>query len=216
MKVYTILLTILILYIIAVLIKRIFYPLKYLSEEQKYNLYRLMERVHQLCKDHHIPYFIIAGTLLGSIRHKGFIPWDNDIDIGIMKEDLKRLQAVDFSAYGLEAKLSKNDIGKIYFPEHYGNGEKYESVFLDVFVHEEVEGNKIQFTCDWARDLWPKEYFYRNEIFPLREYSFGTSKVSGPNQFNPYATRVWGDWRAYPLDIYLQLLFYPEKVEWLF
>lgn len=216
MKVYTIVLTIFILYIIALLIKRIFYPLKYLSEEQKYNLYRLMARVDKLCNDHNISYFIIAGTLLGSIRHKGFIPWDNDIDIGIMKEDLQRLQSVDFSAYGLEAKLSKNDIGKIYFPEHYGNGEKYESVFLDVFVHEEVEENKIQYTCDWARKLWPKEYFYRNELFPLREYTFGDRKVSGPNQFNPYATRAWGDWRAYPLDMYLQLIFYPEKLGWLF
>jgi phosphorylcholine metabolism protein LicD len=216
MKVIRNALILIILYIIAVIVKRVCFPLNHLSEDQQSNLYRLMSRLDQLCKDHNIPYFIIAGTLLGSIRHKGFIPWDDDIDIGIMSYDLQRLQTVDFSAYGLEAKLSKNDIGKIYFPEHYGNGEKYQSVFVDVFAYEEVEGEKIQFCCDWARDLWPKEYFYKNEIFPLRQYPFGDLMVSGPQQYRPYAKRVWGDWTAYPSRIYQHLFFHPEKWWWLF
>lgn len=43
--------------------------------------------VDQVCRQHHLRYYIIAGTLLGALRHKGFIPWDDDLDIGMPRKD---------------------------------------------------------------------------------------------------------------------------------
>ena len=51
----------------------------------------LMHEFDRVCKKHDITYYAIAGTLLGAARHKGFIPWDDDMDFGIMWEDFKRL-----------------------------------------------------------------------------------------------------------------------------
>ena len=55
---------------------------------------QVLERVDQICQEHNIPYYADWGTLLGTIRHKGFIPWDDDIDICMRREDLERFAKV--------------------------------------------------------------------------------------------------------------------------
>ena len=46
-------------------------------------LLELFSEVDRICREEDIPYFIIAGTALGAVRHGGFIPWDDDFDIGM-------------------------------------------------------------------------------------------------------------------------------------
>lgn len=53
---------------------------------------QLLREFDDLCAQHNIPYWIAFGTLLGAVRHDGFIPWDDDTDLCIMREDLLRLQ----------------------------------------------------------------------------------------------------------------------------
>lgn len=52
---------------------------------------KVMKRVHDFCVDNKINYYIICGTFLGAIRHKGFIPWDDDMDIALLREDYNKL-----------------------------------------------------------------------------------------------------------------------------
>lgn len=51
---------------------------------------KLLEEFNTLCKENDIKYWINFGTLIGAIRHQGFIPWDDDTDLGIMRDDLKK------------------------------------------------------------------------------------------------------------------------------
>ena len=60
---------------------------------QELDLEMILE-VDRLCKKHHLKYFLAYGTLLGAIRHNGFIPWDDDADLFMPFEDYKRLQEI--------------------------------------------------------------------------------------------------------------------------
>ncbi|WP_304597434.1 LicD family protein, partial [Adlercreutzia caecimuris] len=50
--------------------------------------------IDELCARYDIPYFLDSGSALGAMRHGGFIPWDDDIDIGMLREDYERFVAV--------------------------------------------------------------------------------------------------------------------------
>ncbi len=56
--------------------------------------FKLLEELDVVCKEHGISYWIDFGTLLGAKRHHGFIPWDDDIDLGMMRNDIEKLQSV--------------------------------------------------------------------------------------------------------------------------
>lgn len=51
----------------------------------------LLDTLDRVCREHGLTYYMIAGTLLGAVRHKGFIPWDDDIDVGMPREDYDTL-----------------------------------------------------------------------------------------------------------------------------
>lgn len=61
-----------------------------IQEVQRISL-SLLDSFDQFCKKHQLQYFLAWGTLLGAIRHKGFIPWDDDIDLMMLREDYDRL-----------------------------------------------------------------------------------------------------------------------------
>lgn len=74
--------------------------------------------IHNVCEANDIKYFMVSGTLLGAVRHKGFIPWDYDIDFGMRREDYDKFISVcNAGALGDEFVLINNDtFGEFEFP----------------------------------------------------------------------------------------------------
>ena len=64
---------------------------KTLNELHKVGL-EVLKEIDRVCKKYDIPYFLCGGTLIGVMRHKGFIPWDDDIDIGMLRKDYERFE----------------------------------------------------------------------------------------------------------------------------
>ena len=62
-----------------------------LKQIQQYEVHMLKD-LAKVCDDNDIPYYLAGGTLLGAVRHNGFIPWDDDIDINLLINDVKRLK----------------------------------------------------------------------------------------------------------------------------
>ena len=75
------------------------------QELQKAEAY-ILDEVNRVCSENNIKYSLLFGTMLGAVRHKGFIPWDEDIDIGIFYDDwLKFLELCKNGALGDDFEL---------------------------------------------------------------------------------------------------------------
>ena len=80
------------------------------KEEVKKIQYNILDVVAKYCDDRGIRYFLGYGTLLGAIRHKGFIPWDDDIDIVMLREDYERfLKYFTTKNYYVDANIKNAD-----------------------------------------------------------------------------------------------------------
>ena len=71
-----------------------FNPEGSLLRRQQMRMLDILVEVDRICKKHDIPYWLSSGTLIGALRHDGFIPWDDDLDIEMMRKDYLRLMKV--------------------------------------------------------------------------------------------------------------------------
>ncbi len=109
-------------------------------QELKQIMLLILQDIDSFCKSHNIRYFLAYGTLLGAIRHKGYIPWDDDIDIWMPRPDYMRFMEQYkhryFSAYspeyssGWDHYIAKVCDDRTIIDE--GHGDKC-GVYVDVF-----------------------------------------------------------------------------------
>lgn len=75
------------------------------------HLVTMMEWFHRFCVDNYLTYYVLGGTMLGAARHSGFIPWDDDIDVGLPRKDYEKLLELmntdSYLPYLLETPYSK-------------------------------------------------------------------------------------------------------------
>jgi lipopolysaccharide cholinephosphotransferase len=137
--------------------------------------FEILLEIDNICRNNDIPYQLFGGTLLGAVRHKGFIPWDDDIDIAMTRED-----------YDKFLKIASNEINSKYFIQNFLT-DKYtyfaftkiriknttfiekatqkskmnQGIFLDIFPLDNVINSDIEIKKHTRRINW---LFYQKKI----------------------------------------------------
>lgn len=128
-----------------------------LTEHQKV-LLELWHVFDRICKEHNIPYMLFAGSALGAVRNQGIIPWDDDLDVVMLRPDYERFLAIvpgvlseqyylqsEFSAHWpmFFSKLRKNGTACIerYHPK---DPETHQGIYIDIFPCDNLYNDKIK------------------------------------------------------------------------
>lgn len=123
-----------------------------MTELRKFQLelLKMLEIIDKIFKENGLHYFLIGGSALGAIRHKGFIPWDDDIDIGLYRKDFERMEKIlqeKLPSNLLYCKIGENKIpnAPIGYLYNISNSEiSLDKVpTIDIFAIDNVPDNKI-------------------------------------------------------------------------
>lgn len=108
----------------------------------------ILEHFDSFCKNYNINYWLSSGTCLGAIRHGGFIPWDDDIDVEMTREDYLKFKKIFKNDENFVLQTYRNDLFytepfpklrlcKTYVKEgNIFSLYKYNGIFLDIFIME--------------------------------------------------------------------------------
>lgn len=150
-------------------------------------IFEILKEIDRLCRDNNIEYWLDAGTLLGAVRHGGFIPWDDDCDICMKRDDYEKFEKI------VEKNLSKElvydnkytenrcqldidiqpSFAKIYYLGHFtgyerASGEKCRGAFVDIFPCDPV--NEKMLNKKWAKALNRISYFRKTKPKKIRDH----------------------------------------------
>ncbi len=117
----------------------------------------LLHVVDRICRNNKIQYFLSGGTMLGAVRHKGFIPWDDDIDIAMLRDDYERFKTacVDqlpkkykYQSYtnkdGYHYFFDRITINETYFATKYSDRfNMQKGISMDIFVFDKTSDKKF-------------------------------------------------------------------------
>ena len=139
----------------------------------------ILSYVASLCEKHNLRYFLAYGTLIGAIRHKGFIPWDDDIDIAMPRDDYNRLLDIMRSEKGKYECLIPLENGFFY--------EFAKVIDTTTFVQEK---NTIKARCGVWIDIFPLDGLKKNDkLTHFLLVLFNRCRAAAVNKKFPHKTK---------------------------
>lgn len=120
----------------------------------------LLGVMEEICKRHNIKWFADGGTLLGAVRHKGFVPWDDDIDIQMLREDYDRF-----------IEVCKDELKEPYFLQWAGTEKGFQPWHAKLRHDDTTGSTRFETECfpEWHRGIFI-------DIFPLDNIPDGKIK----------------------------------------
>lgn len=142
----------------------------------------ILKDIHDFCTKNNLNYYIAYGTLLGAVRHNGFIPWDDDIDIVMPRPDYERFIKTYKSERGMQlftyqyskclipyARICEMKRTQVNFIQKPWTKHRT-GIFLDIFPLDAVSKDEFDQKKNMAMKLWKRSWSMRYTLTPLRTY----------------------------------------------
>lgn len=122
--------------------------------------------IDQICRKHAIKYTLVGGSLLGAIRHNGFIPWDDDVDIAMLRDDLEKFKLI-----------CKTELPSKYFYQDMNTDPEYLYLFDKIRINNTLFKESYLAECNINHGVFI-------DIFPVDNVS--DKKSEDKKQFNSF------------------------------
>lgn len=181
---------------------------------------RLLKAMNEICSRHNIPFWLEYGTLLGAIRHQGFIPWDNEADVGMMRDDFNRFEKIAVSELPQDIFFQTKETDPAYeaassyivakLRDKYSNYTEFErrnpevkwhnGIQVDIFVYDGVVLDDTPCYVNAFEGIFTNynSYYLTEEIEYLQEVSFEGERFFIPTGYDTYLRRNYGDYMTLP------------------
>ena len=169
---------------------------------------RMLLILDHICTRHDIPYWLTAGTLIGAIRHKGFIPWDCDVDVGIRRHDLQRFKAVSnelprdiffqdsetdplYPSDSMFSKLRDRYSDYVEWAFYNPSAKWHNGLQVDLYIYDYDDLGCLV-------NPVKKTAYKPDDIFPCTRIEFEGSLLSVPKKFDDYIARRYPNYMILP------------------
>jgi phosphorylcholine metabolism protein LicD len=160
----------------------------------------MLREFDRICRKYDLKYWSIGGTLIGAIRHKGWIPWDGDIDVGMLEEDYNKLQKIIQKELPNDIEFSeptdkpcsklRSKKAKYIYTKWGNNWDTNKGLQIDIFVFKHDNNNIYGSSICGIPDIKKRTYI---DIFPLKEIEFEDILVYVPNKYKQLSKDIWDD-----------------------
>jgi phosphorylcholine metabolism protein LicD len=164
-----------------------------LSKDHLDSLYDLLKTLTEIFEENDIPLIAIAGTLLSAIRHKTFMNWDEDIDMAYHINDHLKIKRLVYQF--LLKGYNLLDCGSGFVVQNILKPHIAADLFSlcikdNKYIYGKFKNNKIDF---FTSELFPKEWYYKNEIDNLSYAYICGIKVSVPSNSKNILKRIYSE-----------------------
>lgn len=136
-------------------------------KEMQQKLYDMFVVFHEVCLKHGIQYYMLAGTMLGAVRHQNFIPWDDDIDVGLYRGEYEKLMMLPSQVWPAQYRVMQLGTDS-HHPYFFAKLVDSTTTLVEDIGREHVIGTYIDiFPLDGAGDRWSSVILRRKLIATL-------------------------------------------------